>query len=536
MLIYRNDGNLHCVSKKALKLAGYSDISQFLSDHNDYSELFVKKPGYIYNFENFSWLSFLRNAKTEQKKVLIATSDKATYECELDLEVLFPVDFEEGASEFYYQIDFKNMRLLTGTGDTVTAIEVPSFKSTIPEPSVAVTGEEAVKTAFEEPVESETASSDTFLFEEPEAETSGEKTESDILFETEPMEEPSAPSSEKIEPLELVDFSFGEESEEKPEAEKNAESTETEITPPKAPVFPEAGVPDIGLKEDVPAVSAPEKETVKAKREETAASPSIEMPDIRKVAGTLGLPETMVKAFVKEFVETYFEDLDEVRSAIAANETQALRKEAMKLKGIAANLMMFPLVETLEKVLTSEKDEEAKSVWSEVDAYMNMLAATYSPKKTAQKESEAEISVASEPAEVAQEIAPAREPAVTTSEKRLHLEVTESDETIEFDPAEAANALGLPESLIIEFVNDFIQQAREERTNFEKAYEAEDIKTINETAHKLKGVAANLRIEDMRALMENAQHAKTLDEVEKSLTDFYRKLAALTKSMAKEYA
>ena len=350
------------------------------------------------------------------------------------------------------------------------------------------------------------------------------------------MEESSAPSSEKIEPLELVDFSFGEESEEKPEAEKSAESTETEITPPKVPVFPEAGVPDIGLKEDVPAVSAPEKETVKAKREETAASPSIEMPDIRKVAGTLGLPETMVKAFVKEFVETYFEDLDEVRSASAANETQALRKEAMKLKGIAANLMMFPLVETLEKVLTSEKDEEAKSVWSEVDAYMNMLAATYSPKETAQKESEAEISVASEPAEVAQEIAPAREPAVTTSEKRLHLEVTESDETIEFDPAEAANALGLPESLIIEFVNDFIQQAREERTNFEKAYEAEDIKTINETAHKLKGVAANLRIEDMRALMENAQHAKTLDEVEKSLTDFYRKLAALTKSMAKEYA
>ena len=140
MLIYRNDGKLHCVSKKALKLAGYSDISQFLHEHNDYSELFIKKPGYIYNFENFSWLSFLKNAKTEQKKVLIATSDKATYECELSLEILFPVDFDKETSEYYYQIEFNNMRLLAGSGDTVTTIEIPDFGSVEPDAAVSLTG------------------------------------------------------------------------------------------------------------------------------------------------------------------------------------------------------------------------------------------------------------------------------------------------------------------------------------------------------------------------------------------------------------
>jgi len=119
---------------------------------------------------------------------------------------------------------------------------------------------------------------------------------------------------------------------------------------------------------------------------------------------------------------------------------------------------------------------------------------------------------------------------------KLKLEERDTGESIMFDPNEAAEALGLPESLILEFVNDFIEQAREERKSFEKAYEKGDINTINEVAHKLKGVAANLRIEDMRQLMENVQHAQNPKEVEKELIDFYHKLAALTKMMAKEYA
>ncbi len=118
----------------------------------------------------------------------------------------------------------------------------------------------------------------------------------------------------------------------------------------------------------------------------------------------------------------------------------------------------------------------------------------------------------------------------------LVLEEVAGNENFEFDPAEAANALGLPESLIVEFVGDFIEQAREERPHFEEAYEAGDIKTINEIAHKLKGVAANLRIEQMRELMESVQHSQSLEEVEERLVAFYRKLAALSNTMAKEYA
>ena len=174
---------------------------------------------------------------------------------------------------------------------------------------------------------------------------------------------------------------------------------------------------------------------------------------------------------------------------------------------------------------------------------MHTLASIYAPETvTAEESIKPEIggradfvTLPEEPA--APESVEVEEPlSAPESPSKLKLEERDTGESIIFDPNEAAEALGLPESLILEFVNDFIEQAREEMKSFEKAYETGDIDTINEIAHKLKGVAANLRIEDMRQLMENVQHARNPKEVEKELIDFYHKLAALTKMMAKEHA
>ncbi|WP_201353881.1 Hpt domain-containing protein [Hydrogenimonas urashimensis] len=546
MLIYRNDGKLHSISKKALKIAGYHDIAQFLGDHNDYSELFVKKPGYIYNFENFSWLSFLRNATTQQKKVLIATNDKATYECELELETLFPVTFDQNTPEFYYQITFKNMRLLAGSGDSALSIDLTGFETETVEEEIqpAITEAPAAAAPAETMAQGPEEESEMILFgESPAEEKESETDEFEIVLKETPPETPAPSlSAQKEEALELVDFSF--EDEKAPAAEPAV--TEEEL-PLGAERVQEEMVPEIGLKEEpteasieAPAFEEEPKPAESTEPKGEKAELSIEMPDIRKVSGTLGLPETMVKAFIREFVDTYFNDLDEVKAAIGAEKPDIVRKEAMKLKGIAANLMMSPLVQILEEVLSAKEQSGIESAWNGIDRYMKELAALYASPITQPPSGEpiAETAVAEEAEESkATKTSKAEETAQPgETAKKLRLDMTEGEETIEFDPSEAANALGLPESLIVEFVNDFIQQAKEEKANFEKHFEMDDIKTINEIAHKLKGVAANLRIEDMRQLMENAQHAKTPEEVEKSLRVFYRKLAALTKSMAKEYA
>ena len=571
MLIYRNDGKLFCISKKALQLAGYHDIEHFNAEHNDYSELFVKRPGYIYNFENFSWLSFLRNANEEQKRVMISTKDNATYECELSMETVYPVEFDENTPEFFYQIEFKNLKLANGAG------LYEDFEEVTPD-----------ELAFEEKILDDAYTENKTVLNVGVSPKREEKEKPKPFFEEEKEEEPkdfdfslaeespsvNTPVQEEEKPLELVDFEFGateQQSEEKQETQEEPEELLLDTAAEKSPLQEEPlSAPEIGLKiepEPQPKQSeeplffetpAPEESPIQevfANEPATDTSvsqpqpeePSIEMPDIRKVSSTLGLPETMVKAFIKEFVTTYMNDLPEVKAAIVSNNPHIVKKEAIKLKGIAANLRMDPLTNTLEAVLGKRSKDDLEEIWNRVDSYIHALASLYVPELVPEQkkpESMPEKRVyetdfdpfAEEPIEVVSvEEKKEEEPAEGTSSK-LKLEEKDTGETIIFDPNEAADALGLPESLILEFVNDFIEQARDEMTSFEEAYEKGDINTINEVAHKLKGVAANLRIEDMRQLMENVQHAQNPKEVEKELIDFYHKLAALTKMMAKEYA
>ncbi|WP_353661157.1 Hpt domain-containing protein [Hydrogenimonas sp. SS33] len=570
MLIYKNDGTLHCISEKTLKLAGYRDVTEFLEDHKDFSELFVKKPGYIYNFENFSWLSFLRNANPEQKRVLIATRDNATYECELDMERVLPTEFDENTPEFYFQIEFKNLRLVSGSAAAAEeSAEEPAFgevdldRDLIDRAYETFEGAEAAPADTKPSFTKETPAeaSESVTFKTPVPETVREEPPLFEAFEEEPAETtalsfdaettqaaPETPEPAAVknfdEPLDLVDFSLENEEERKEESEEK---------PEEAPAlslddaFAALGTPQQSREEAQPAVetpsAAPGKEAAPPAGEKEIPA---ELPDTRRVAGILGLPETMVKAFVKEFVETYYTDLQESEAALESGHLHLVKNEAIKLKGIAANLMMEPLVATLEEILSARGKEAITSKWREVGEYMQALARVYAPEHAVpEKPAETpqpETTQAPETAEAPETSAPAPEEesaaAAPSSEsgRSLHLVEEDRGETILFDPGEAADALGLPESLIIEFVNDFVVQAREEKSRFEKAFEAGDIQTVNQTAHKLKGVAANLRIEDMRELMEKAQHAQTLEEAETYLTAFYRKLAALRNTMAKEFA
>ncbi|WP_457595315.1 Hpt domain-containing protein [Hydrogenimonas sp.] len=570
MLIYRNDGKLFCISKKALQLAGYHDIEHFNAEHNDYSELFVKRPGYIYNFENFSWLSFLRNANAEQKRVLISTKDNATYECELAMETVFPVEFDENTPEFFYQIEFKNLKLSNGSAPLdeplISSAEEVAFEEKILEDAYDANAPHPHATSPFEPEEEEEKPLH-FGGDETE-ETEEERTfEFGIATESAPEIPETSATEELDKPLDLVDFEFGsEETKEKEEqkplfSEPSEESVAKEETPPEieialkvesapSPVQSEAIASEVRDEPESASLdifTKSEPEDVPPAAPTTSEETSIEMPDIAKVSSTLGLPETMVRAFVKEFVTTYMNDLPEVKAAMASKNMHIAKKEAMKLKGIAANLRMEPLTQTLESVLKTKEDAKIQSIWNEIDAYMHNLASLYAPELAANVEEKAPSAEKEAPqaffepveessSEPVSEAKREEERPSPTGRKALKLEEKDTGETIIFDPNEAADALGLPESLILEFVNDFIEQAREEMKVFEEAYDKGDITTINEVAHKLKGVAANLRIEDMRQLMENVQHADSPEKVEKELIDFYHKLAALTNMMAKEYA
>jgi len=97
-----------------------------------------------------------------------------------------------------------------------------------------------------------------------------------------------------------------------------------------------------------------------------------------------------------------------------------------------------------------------------------------------------------------------------------------------FDPHVAASELGLPVDLIEEFIGDFIQQSFEFKEGLFEAISKSDFNNLHILSHKLKGVAANLRIEDALEVLTIINTSVELVEVEANLKYYYEVIAKLS--------
>ncbi|HZF69817.1 hypothetical protein [Sulfuricurvum sp.] len=95
------------------------------------------------------------------------------------------------------------------------------------------------------------------------------------------------------------------------------------------------------------------------------------------------------------------------------------------------------------------------------------------------------------------------------------------DKAYRFDPNVAAHELGLPVDLILEFIGDFIQQSYEFKDELFEAVLKGDTNNIKILSHKLKGVAANLRIEDAFETLSIINTSSDPIEIEANLKYFY---------------
>lgn len=105
-----------------------------------------------------------------------------------------------------------------------------------------------------------------------------------------------------------------------------------------------------------------------------------------------------------------------------------------------------------------------------------------------------------------------------------HLKV---DKSYRFDPNVAAHELGLPVDLIEEFIGDFIQQSHEFKEELFEALAKNDINNVKILSHKLKGVAANLRIEDAFETLSIINTSNDPIEIEANIKYFYTLIAKL---------
>ena len=101
------------------------------------------------------------------------------------------------------------------------------------------------------------------------------------------------------------------------------------------------------------------------------------------------------------------------------------------------------------------------------------------------------------------------------------------DNGYRYDPHVASKELGLPLDLIEEFIQDFIAQAKEFQPDIYNSIEEGDVDNVKILSHKLKGVAANLRIEDAHEVLSAVSATSDMDIIHENLDTFYKIIAKL---------
>ena len=91
-----------------------------------------------------------------------------------------------------------------------------------------------------------------------------------------------------------------------------------------------------------------------------------------------------------------------------------------------------------------------------------------------------------------------------------------------FNPQVASEELGLPTDLVEEFIQDFIAQANSFKKELYESTERSDLDNVKIQSHKLKGVAANLRIEDALDALTIINSSENTPEINKNLNRLYR--------------
>jgi HPt (histidine-containing phosphotransfer) domain-containing protein len=97
-----------------------------------------------------------------------------------------------------------------------------------------------------------------------------------------------------------------------------------------------------------------------------------------------------------------------------------------------------------------------------------------------------------------------------------------------FNPKIASEELGLPIDLVEEFIQDFIAQAKSFKKELYNSVKAGELDNVKIQSHKLKGVAANLRVENALDALTMINSSNDPDEIEKTLDKFYEMIDKLS--------
>ena len=531
MLIYNHNKELTGIDDETLHHLGYKTLGEFFQSYRDVSELFVKKPGYIHNFQNFPWIDFVLHSDAEDIKAIIQ-SDKKHFSCNISIS---PVFLKDAPDREGYIVHFKHIKSLSG--EPTEAFERESFSTA--EPAALADYD------YDLPIESEVSNEQPVLLEEPD------------MFDI-----PEMP------PVSLPDIN--------PDGSLAGHDVFEPFQEPEKTEKPMLG--DYINKEEQAFLDNLQTDAAYAY-------------DPHVAADELGLPVELIEEFIGDFIQQAHEFRNELFDAALKEDFDEVHVLSHKLKGVAANLRIEDAFEVLSIVNGSRDQVEieanlkqfyrivAKMEGKEVPDFVEMepestpevpldihddediydFSALLKTAPEPQKESAPALKVPAPEAEPEKEEAEPEEASeeaiepfdldvipkeeqhlISDAAEKQHYQqmsgniATDADlhvgtdfEPLKYDIKKASAEIGLKPAFIQGLIDEFVSDANGKKDELMKAIGSEDMKSIKAIAFEFKGLADNLRITQVSETLTKLLRNESPAAVKKEAEHFYALLKQL---------
>ncbi|MEA2099112.1 MAG: Hpt domain-containing protein [Campylobacterota bacterium] len=450
MLIYNSQKEFIGIDEEDLTALGFSDLSQLMSESKEFSDLFVKTPGYIHNFKHVHWIDYILCMEDDdESKVIIHTNDKS-YKCDLTIKKAY---LTSNPSEQAYLINLKNLRVLTD----IESVDI-SNNADITTQEVDEKLEIKQKDDFDEILKQEEPAQE--IIEEVVKEPIEKPIEIDI----------DEPAQEPVEEIKI-----------------DKEVAETDIDKPIEILIDD---------EDEPLIEIASND-IESKKEDISIEKNISTYtfDPKVASDELGLPVDLIEEFIEDFIAQAKEFKEELYSSLDSGNLDKVQTLSHKLKGVAANLRIEDARETLITINTSKDINEIKN---NLDLLYKIIA------KLAKEEI-----MQTQNDDLLDDLLLPLEETISANldtndkedeelEKDYIIDIDELDhvEKISYDKTIAANEIGLDENSFNQLFNDFSYEAKLLCENIQNAIKNNDYKTWQQKSIELKSMSDNMRIFD----------------------------------------
>ena len=385
MFLYNADKRCIAVDDESARALGYASSGEFLEEAADVARFFINRPGYVYDFRNFSWIDYIIFNPGKKHRVIVPTS-LGEIDTEISVRrlrdkegrdyfavVLKEIDGLDVNSTFIYDEARSEQYVL----EEEAPAAAPSYGTDLERESVALQEPAAAPQPAVEPEESGERGDDLeemvalygggdMLAEEQEAPAGAEtlslhpKDSLDLMEES--AESETALSVEPA-PIDLVE----EEQPQKPlrEAPTLEAESEPEISYIRERI--EMGLrQELGIPAQEPATEEkkPAESEAAAMEEEAAAEALSEPPrpatqplpkaayDLEQVAVELEVDEELIRELVEEFLQQAREVKPQIYEALESHNLQKAKDLIHKIKGAVANLR----IRGAEEILAQTSD------------------------------------------------------------------------------------------------------------------------------------------------------------------------------------